>query len=205
VKRRLPLLVERSVGQVDTLRQDLSDRFELAVKTNANVSCRAGCSHCCYHPISISILEAIAVYRWLVKNHRWTTGLKKRVQEAADRQIGVSYEVWLLSLIPCPLLNDEKLCSAYEARPLVCRTYFSLGDPHYCHPHRLGENTKMVPREELVKAYHNEQTKVLRRHRLQLTTLPIGSALLLAEQICEGETELSNVDKLIFKEYLDHA
>jgi Fe-S-cluster containining protein len=205
-KRKLPLLVERSVGQVEALRHELADRFDLKMRAEAvPVTCRAGCAHCCYHPISISILEAISIYRWLVAHQKWTLGLRKALNKASELQLGTSFETWLLSLIPCPLLDEDKRCTAYAARPFVCRTYAATSDPHYCHPHRLGEQTKLVSRDNLSETFHRQQEALLRNHRLQLTTMPIGSALLLAERICGNEVELNEVDRLVYEEYVAHG
>jgi len=201
-KRRLPVLVEESVDSVQALRTDLDSKFDLATRNSQKtVTCSVGCASCCYHPVSISILEGILIYRWLKEHNKWTSKLKARLQDVSERQYGTSYEVWLMALIPCPLLTEDKKCSAYEARPLICRTYYAYGDPHYCHPHRLGPNTKIVDRTEVVTSFHTAQEKLLRRHQLQFLTMPIGSAVLLAEKVCNEDMELGAVDMHLFREY----
>ena len=203
-KRRLPVLVEESIGAVQALRTDISSKFEMEVRNSTKrVTCTTGCASCCHHPVTISILEGILIYRWLKDHNKWTTKLKEKLKDVADRQYGTSYEVWLLALIPCPLLTEDKKCSAYEARPLICRAYYATSDPHYCHPHRLGPNTEIVDRTNAIDPFHIEQEKILRRHQLQFLTMPIGSAVLLGEQICMEEIDLGAVDRHLFREYVD--
>lgn len=209
-KHRLPVLEEHSVGQVEVMRVETANRLDLILqgevkKAGLSISCTSGCASCCYHPISISILEAIPIYRTLVRHGKWTTSLRKNLEEAGEKQLGASYDVWLLSLIPCPLLTEDKRCSVYDERPLICRTYVSVGDPHYCHPHRLGPETKLLPRTNVVNKFHADQAAILRKHRLQLTILPVGTALLLAERVCSGDINLSSVDGEVLKEYTKHG
>jgi Fe-S-cluster containining protein len=209
-KRRLPVLVEKSIGSVQALRSEVGSKFEMLVrgeasKSNKPITCSAGCASCCYHPITISILEGILIYRWLVKNGRWSLNLQKKLKETSDQQYGTSYEVWLFALIPCPLLDEEKRCSVYAARPLICRTYYATGDPHYCHPHRLGPYTRIVDRKAVTDTYHTEQERILRENRLQFLTMPIGAALLLADRVCKGEIDLGGVDRILLNEYTEKA
>jgi Fe-S-cluster containining protein len=151
----------------------------------------------------ISILEGILIYRWLLSRGKWTTKLKAHLKDVADRQYGVSYEVWLLALIPCPLLTEDKKCGAYEARPLNCRAYYATSDPHYCHPHRLGPTTEIVDRAGAIDSFHEGQEKILRRHKLQFLTMPIGSAVLLGEKVCNEDLDIDTVDRHLFQEYAE--
>lgn len=206
-KRRLPILVEESIGSVQALRTDMAVKFEMVVRDEASrsgtpITCTAGCSSCCHHPIMISLFEGVLIYRWLVRHNKWTLKLQQRLKEVSDRQYGTSYEVWLMALIPCPLLQDNR-CSAYEARPFICRSYYATSDPHYCHPHRLGPNTKILPRQSVVGGYHDEQTKILREHKLQFILMPVGTAILLGEKLCKEEIEIDEVDRLLMQEYTD--
>ena len=203
--KRLPILIETAIGQTVVLRKALSDRFErqtraLVAESKQRITCSTGCSHCCYHPISISITEGITIYRWLVSHGKWTIALRDRLRVAADQQMGTPPEILLLAMVPCPLLEGNK-CMSHSARPLICRTYFAVSDTHYCHPHRLGEHTKIVPRTAVVDEFHRSQGALLRKHRLQLLTIPIAVAVLLAERVCSGEVDFGAVDKVLIKEY----
>lgn len=203
MKRRLPVLLESSIGQVRAKRGDLAQKFETQVRIKTrSTSCRKGCADCCYHPVTISILEGIILYRALLDSQQWTLKLRETLRETSERQYGISYAVWLLSLIPCPLLNEKKECRVHAARPLNCRTYYATSDPHHCHPHRLGDSTKILPRSEPVEAFAKAEEAILRRHHLQFLKIPIGSAVLLAERLCKEEITIDQVDRILFEEYL---
>jgi Fe-S-cluster containining protein len=209
-KRRLPVLVEHGLGEIDAARISIAAQFEQKVASDADkaktrITCKPGCSSCCYHPVSISILEGLLLYQNLVKNGKYTPALKEGLQAATERQLGVSYEVWLLSMTPCPLLDGQQKCSAYSARPLICRTYLATSDPFYCHPHRLGPDTKIANRDEPTKKFHAFETKTLKGFRLEHLLMPIGTSVLLAERICKGEVEISAADKELIVEYVKKA
>lgn len=204
-KHKLPLLVEISVGKVEAVRCKMARSFERTVHTKASkagrrVTCEKGCSWCCYHPISISIFEGILIYRWLLRQGKWTLGLKENLRKTANQQFGATPEIWLLSMIPCPLLDEKNECLAYTTRPLVCRSYYSVGDPYYCHPHHLGPETKIVSRNAVGKFFEVEG-QALRSHRLQLMSIPVGYALLLAERVCEGDLDIDAIDAVLLEEF----
>ena len=199
--RRLPLLVERSVGELQAERLRISSDFERQVR-NAGVSCLQGCSACCYYPISISVLEGLLIYRWLAEQHLWTLKLKKKFEEASEKTRNQALEVWMLSKIPCPLLVDDR-CSAYEARPVLCRTMFSRGDPYYCDPHRLGSGQAgVVPRVAPLDDLLATETRLLKRHRMDLIYLPLSFAVLVGERISKGEIELEEVGRQLILDYV---
>lgn len=209
-KKHLPVLAEHSIGTLATARIDISHRHErkviadVAARKGA-ITCHEGCANCCYHPVSISVLEGILLYRHLDRTGKLTPALRQKLRDSADRQMGTTYEVWLLSLTPCPLLDDKKRCTVYEQRPLICRTYLASSDPHYCHPHRLGADTKIADRTEPTTEYHLIEAKLLKGLKLQHHLVPIGLAILLAERICKGEVELSAADKELIAEFVGKA
>jgi Fe-S-cluster containining protein len=206
-KRRLPIAIEESIGKVEVLRNDLSTDYSRRIqvevpKSGFKVTCSAGCAWCCHHPVVISILEGILIYRWMVKQGQWTSRIREKLKESADQQFGTAYHIWMKALIPCPLLDDTNRCSVYSTRPLICRAYYAISDPHYCHPHRISrEHTRLLPRDSVVEPFHAEQEKILRRHKLQLINMPIGAALLMAEKVCSDTVDLEAIDGLLIKEY----
>lgn len=178
------------------VRRDVSE-------ANRTITCTPGCASCCYHPVLISVLEGITIYRWLQKRGKWTDALKAKLKETSDKQYGAAFEVWLFSLIPCPLLDEQNLCSVYPTRPLICRSYYATSDPYLCHPHRLGQGTEIVDRTESSDPFHQRQEQILRQHKVQFAAMPIGTALLYAERICTGEMGLDGIDIELLKEYAE--
>lgn len=206
-KRRLPLAIESSLGRIEVLRGDLAASFESRARAEVSkrgfsITCTSGCAWCCHHPVVISVLEGILIYRWLVKQGKWTLVLKDTLKSSADQQFGIDPSVWMMALIPCPLLDEKNHCSVYPTRPLICRAYLAISDPHNCHPHRISkEDTHILPRDSVVDPFHSKQEEMLRRHKLQLITIPIGAALLMAERVCTENLDLSMIDSLLLKEY----
>ena len=209
IRRRLPMAVEESVGKTEVLRTDLASDFERTLRSEVpkhgyTVTCTAGCAWCCHHPVVISILEGILIYRWMVERGKWTSGIREKLKSTADQQFGTEYHVWLRALIPCPLLDDQNRCSVYQTRPLICRVYYAVSDPYHCHPHRISnEYTKLLPRDTVTDPFHVKQADILRRHKLQLINMPIGAALLMAEKVCNDAVDLGAIDGILIKEYGD--
>lgn len=135
----------------------LSDRtiavaIEEANSKGQSVSCRKGCSACCYQLVPVSETEAhdIAKYiKSLPKSRRQQ--LKVRFEEAKNqlentdlwrilmhpqrldlhRGTGLSLR-YLEQNIPCPFLDDNSACTIHAQRPLSCREYLVTSDPQHC-------------------------------------------------------------------------
>lgn len=198
--RRLPLLVERSVGEAHASRLLEAEQYETAVFTVGGVSCTAGCASCCHYPVMVSVLEGIAMYQWLQEHRLWTQVLRDRLLEHKALTWNLAPEVWLLSEIPCPLLKDNR-CVAYESRPFLCRTLFSRGDPYYCHPHRLGSQLSgILNREDAVETIWKAEDRLLRRHKLRRILLPLAAAILLGEKVVLGEVDLEEANLELLRE-----
>ena len=107
--------------------------------------CKAGCCHCCIGPFPITLLD----YRHLREGlSRLPKDQRLAVHQQAVRQVASMeaafpqlhaspfLDTWPDALIdrlvetfhdlPCPALDGEGRCLAYESRPLVCR---SMGIP----------------------------------------------------------------------------
>jgi len=202
MRYRLPIRVERTVRDAHVARTELAVQCERELRSmeGAALTCEKGCHHCCYHPILVSLLEGITIFRWLAENGLWTKALKDRFEEVSQQTLGLPIMVWLLSLIPCPLLTDEGLCQAYEARPFICRITVSVLDPHFCHPHRLSEGTGLVPKTEAVDRLKQIETPTKKRHAAGGMSLPFAQAVLYGEKISTGEIDFEDVARLLWAE-----
>jgi uncharacterized protein len=107
-------------------------------------TCRLGCCHCCRYPILVSIAEARTLAQFVKRIfsleqiealrmrtqqwHQWDDSLRGRSLSAGMAgRAGASPQTMF-----CPMLVNGE-CSAYDARPLVCRTHFVYSHPHSCH------------------------------------------------------------------------
>lgn len=128
------------------------------------VSCKKGCSDCCYALYDLTLIEALSInYHF---NEKVTGNEKTRLIEEANRVDRATYRVKrkafkdveggknevevLMELakerIRCPLLNSEDLCLLYDNRPITCRVYgiptSSAGMGHTCGLSGFSEGVK---------------------------------------------------------------
>lgn len=139
----------------------------------------------------VSLLEGISIYRWLAQNHLWSSLLRDKLTEAAAKVQSLSLDVWLLSEIPCVFLTDG-LCSIYASRPFSCRVTYSIGDPYYCHPHRLEESTGILSKKPLFEVMESVEAPLLRQFGLSYFRIPLAKAVLYGEKIVTGEIAIED-------------
>lgn len=170
----------------------MAESYEVQLRARlSEVVCKKGCHHCCYHPVYLTVLEGIALYQALQADALWTRSVRERFQEVSNKTWRLAPEVWSLSLIPCPLLDEKAgTCQAYEHRPFQCRITYAIGDPQNCHPHHLGPG--MLPRRDLMEGVAAVEAPLLLRHHLRFIRLPLATAVLFGEKIAEGELELED-------------
>jgi hypothetical protein len=97
------------IGLVDALASRLSSRYA------AHLACRAGCSGCCRHHLSVFAVEAAALRQAI---EALPGDLQQRIRAQAretDAREAIGEPA------ACPLLVDER-CAIYASRPLICRT-----------------------------------------------------------------------------------
>jgi Fe-S-cluster containining protein len=132
---------------------------ELASRFNSEqgtpISCKPDCCACCYYAPMLSPAEArsvvaqvealpeprrsavVARFEQAVERLR-DSGLLQRYEQGhvgADGSRRPGYPGWhddyLRLSIACPFLEDKR-CSVYAERPLVCRNYMVVSDPVEC-------------------------------------------------------------------------
>lgn len=148
-------------GLLEKTRQNAFDSLENSLSAEGKtISCRSGCTYCCYHYVAVSFAQGIVIVDYLYKRK----GLLKQFLN--------NYETWringvsmtdeidririhaLASSIPthqimedtrdlsrryfktyirCPFLVDDK-CSIYSVRPLACSGHHSVSQPDCCAP-----------------------------------------------------------------------
>jgi Fe-S-cluster containining protein len=145
-KPRVPVtalerLVRKVYGRVD----EAAGRELVRLRRVEGVvpSCKQGCCNCCRQHIQTSLAEAHALGQYVKRafSAEQIRHLRRRTRHwhawHAARRCGdfpdgsragpqlSEEEPW------CPLLVDRS-CSAYPARPIICRTHFVRSDPAAC-------------------------------------------------------------------------
>lgn len=199
--RKLPLYVEQALGELQATRGMAATEFERRFREEAGaVSCKAGCSNCCYHPVLITVAEGIVLYRYLGQRGALTADLKGKLVDHADITAFMDPAVWLRARIPCPLLDDKGRCRGYEGRPLACRMTFSSGDPAACDPQAL--DPKALSTRDILQVVMAFEGALLKRFRISPVRMPISRALVLAERVLAQEISLDEIERILYREYL---
>ncbi|MBS1787876.1 MAG: YkgJ family cysteine cluster protein [Acidobacteria bacterium] len=97
------------IEHVDKLVANLSSRYA------QHLVCRAGCSGCCHHHLSVFAVEAAAV-------RKSVETLPESLRHRLEQQARVVLEAEARNeAVACPMLVEDR-CAIYESRPLICRT-----------------------------------------------------------------------------------
>ncbi len=117
------------------------------------LACEEGCHFCCCNQVELTPPEAIFLGHYAESHFAEAEKqeLSAALQRSLELQAGKSKKDLARARPPCPLLKDRK-CSAYAARPLVCRAMHSLdakkcesayknrdltSPPYYAHRHDI--------------------------------------------------------------------
>ncbi len=92
----------------------------LATQTQGPVACAKGCYYCCKTYVSVTIPEILHLARGL----RGKAEKTARIKTAAAESRLIPQDQREKDRIVCPILED-KVCSEYVPRPLVCRAVLS--------------------------------------------------------------------------------
>ena len=185
---KLPVikLMQREEELIRTL--NLKSRIE-AFKHSSQITCKPGCSSCCYRRIDISLLEAIILLAEIKRTGKWRI-VRERIKEHPSLKMSLDPETWASLKMMCPV-NDSGKCLGYANRPVSCSSRFSRVDAKFCDPHipesipdGIFDVTLGVQMLSKYEAAHGVVHK-----------MPIPEALLLAESIFSKE--YSTIEEII--------
>ena len=169
----------------------------LRSETGIVPSCKLGCCHCCRYHIVMNIAEARTLAQYVKREfspeqrrdlrmrtqrwHEWDDSLRGRCPSAdMARQTDPSH------YDPCCPLLVNGACSAYDVRPVVCRTHFVSSHPLSCHAANDPESAEESPLViELVVTVTNPFSMGIKDHiekagldySRSMTLLPQGLAI----------------------------
>ena len=117
------------------------------------IACQEGCYFCCCNQVELTPPEALFLGHYV--DRHFADAEKKELMAALRRSLALQTGKNKVEMArirpPCPLLQDRK-CSAYPARPLVCRAMHTLdagqceaafnnrdltSPPYYAHRHEI--------------------------------------------------------------------
>lgn len=110
----------------------------------SGVSCKKGCSACCYLPVRITREEALLI-RWEMNRRNMTVDEGRLERQAAiDADEPREWSNLSRTDQKCVFLNNGA-CSIYERRPMACRKYVVKNDPEFCDTQKhLGHEVKIL-------------------------------------------------------------
>jgi Fe-S-cluster containining protein len=93
------------------------------------IACKAGCSHCCYSRVDVTIEEAVLLAE-LVEHEGLELDNERLSAQVAARE---DWDRLPHDRAACVFLDGSTgRCRVYEHRPLVCRKYFALDNSDQC-------------------------------------------------------------------------
>lgn len=116
-------------------------------------ACKAGCAFCCSLQVGATPPEVLTMADHLRKTQTAAqiATILERLQVIETKTIGLAWQD--RPPTPCALLDENNLCSAYEARPLSCRGWNSQ-DADPCRRFVEGDKTAETPVYEIPYASH---------------------------------------------------
>lgn len=164
----------------------VDDAAEEASEDGQEITCRKGCSHCCYLLVEVSWEEAETLVDWLEQQDEATRDpiladiranaataralfakrddTRRFLRPSDDPEAEIpddACDKYFYELRrPCPFLNlEEGICRAYTARPSSCRLHMVSSDPDYCRPEHHDSDEYEVP--ESIESLNEEITPLI--------------------------------------------
>ena len=194
------------------LNQARNNSYSALVKTLASkgeaITCRMGCTYCCFHYVAIPLAHGIVIVDYLYnrkellkkfihnyeKWHHKGADISDLIDHTRTQAFSASMPIndiiaatrplsmrYLELDIPCPFLVDNT-CMIYAVRPFPCSGQYSVSPPEWCAPATAGKAVihQLVPEDEdLVKILQLADPQLM-IHEL---TLPIMIYKLLTEGV----------------------
>lgn len=112
---------------LETVRSCEADSEQIMTAQRPVLACRAGCTYCCYPPVSATVPEVANIVAFISTqlDPQQQLRIRASVDQAHARTAGMGSEERAATNLPCPYLNDSGGCAVYPVRPLACRGYNS--------------------------------------------------------------------------------
>lgn len=143
------------------------------------VSCRKGCAACCSLQITAQLSDALGVLAYL---ERYAPDKTDTLVApcAADAKLladpDMTVDLYSRHVRVCPLLSDDRTCSVYPARPIMCRVHTSFDDPAKCS--ERGAVIRQLPAAEINERMLPVYDKLMRQAGMPNPSGPLPYMLL---------------------------
>ena len=232
--KQLPLRIRRTEdrekkGSHGLWRKEFCRKYQgLLIKTRENsfnslveslsaegrsITCRTGCTYCCYHYVAVSLAQGIVIVDYLYKRkellkqfldnyekwrvdgesisdeidririHALSSSIPTHQVMTDTRPLSTRY---LDTNIRCPFLVDDK-CSIYEVRPLACSGHHSVSPPDWCAPtaQQKPDIRHSIPDDE-------DFIEIIRLAGSQLTLYELTLPTMVYRLLTEGSSVIKN-------------
>lgn len=120
---------ENVISIVSAFNSLIQDEVDNSLKiTSYNVSCKQGCSFCCYQKVDISEHEALLLFDVMKERNIQVSKRRLKMQNVDTK----TYLKLNKQTRKCVFLNDNEECLVYEYRPSVCRKLNVISEPELC-------------------------------------------------------------------------
>ena len=132
------------------VQKNIDNRIKISEReTEHKVSCRQGCSFCCYLWVDITDDEAMLLTKYSkskgipIDYDRLEKQLTDTIQEFNELPLNVR---------KCTFLDDNGSCKVYDVRPTSCRTLNVVSEPKFCDTskHKGGQVLRLADLESEV-------------------------------------------------------
>lgn len=132
---------------------------EMAQEDKIKVSCTKGCSACCHFEVEVTNYEA-EILAGLAQTTRPIDRASMKNQSLRK----IQDKLWLKGIHDvsnrCVFLGDDRACSIYESRPVMCRRHSVTSPPVNCETQNAQIGLRFFPRVDLLISAANEDPKL---------------------------------------------
>lgn len=205
-KKYFETLIQIQNNTLNTLVEKLSSEDE-------TITCRKGCTHCCFHYVTVSLAHGIVIVDYLYKNKDLLRQFISNYEEWHNKGYAVSDSIdrtrlealsssmpfdrvladtrplserYLDMNIHCPFLLDNK-CFIYDVRPMSCSGHFSVSPPDWC-GHASGQEPvlhNLVPNDE-------DLIEIIRLADSRLVLYELTLPTMINKLLTEGASSIMN-------------
>lgn len=129
---RLSEVVRRMPGDDQSvmleLFKEIDKNLDEQTAKHHNISCRRGCSFCCYVPVQVTPDEADI----LAKKMQTLAYDHDRLKIQANNRIQDEKQTLPKEHAACVFLDGGGMCKVYDIRPIACRLHYVTSSPELC-------------------------------------------------------------------------